>query len=68
MRYVWRDRCNLRGGSLADYDRDGHLDIFVADDSMHEFLSTKAMAHSRKSRCAPASRWMAKAIPTQAWE
>jgi hypothetical protein len=26
------------GISLADYDRDGHLDIFVANDSMLEFL------------------------------
>ncbi len=26
------------GISLADYDRDGHLDVFVANDSMLEFL------------------------------
>jgi len=39
------------GIALADYDRDGHLDIFVANDSMPEFFTTtKAMAHTRKLR------------------
>ena len=30
--------CKGLGVAIADYDRDGHIDVFVANDSMFEFL------------------------------
>jgi len=43
------------GIAFADYDRDGHLDIFVANDSMPEFFITTKAMHIRGT-CAALRR------------
>jgi hypothetical protein len=41
------------GLAIADYDRDGHTDIFVANDSMPQFLyHNKGRRHFRRGRTA----------------
>ena len=54
---------------IADYDDDGWPDVFVANDSMPNFLfrTHRTAGASRRSRFVPAWRWRATARRAPAW-
>ena len=56
-------------GPFADYDGDGFTDIFVANDTVPNFLFRNRGdgTPSRKSACARASRSMTLGGPSLAW-
>jgi hypothetical protein len=57
------------GVAIHDYDRDGWIDLFVANDSVPQFSSaTRARARSTKSHSRPASRSTTMAGPLPGWE
>ena len=53
---------------FADYDRDGRVDLFVANDLTRNFLYHKATACSKRWGFLPASRSRATGACGQAWE
>ena len=56
------------GVAFADYDGDGFVDVYVANDSVQSFLyRNNGTARSRRSACSPASGSPRTARPSPAW-
>lgn len=56
------------GIAIADYDRDGHIDLFLPTIRWSStFITTRATARLRRLRCLPEWRRTLTVIPTQEW-